>query len=148
MRPLGSLWSILAKWQFVNRLPNVSIANLFLSRSVAQSEQGADLRLLENFRMDALAEHSGLHTDLLASSACCPSTGSRTLGLANQHLRFCGACMQEGFHATLFLLGLLHLQCRLVLGSKVSPSLHRRVNLPKRCVHDGQQMQARKLTWQ
>lgn len=102
VRPLESLWSILTKWQFVNRLPYVSIASLLLSRCAAQSEQGADLRLLENFRMDALAEHSGLGADLLASSACCPSLDSRTLGLASRHLRFCGACMQEGFHAALF----------------------------------------------
>lgn len=102
VRPLESLWSILAKWQFVNRLPYVSIASLLLSRCAAQSEQGADLRLLENFRIDALAEHTGLGADLLASSACCPSSDSRTLGLASRHLRFCEACMQEGFHAALF----------------------------------------------
>ena len=102
VRPLESLWSILAKWQFVNRLPFVNLARLFLSHSAAQSEQGADLRLLESFKIDALAEHSGLSADFLASAACCAGTDSRTLGLASQHFRFCAACLKEGFHAALF----------------------------------------------
>ena len=68
IRPLESLWSILAKWQFVNRLPYSSIASAIL-RNVTV-DQGVDLRLLDHFRPDAFAEHSGVSHDMLASSAC------------------------------------------------------------------------------
>jgi hypothetical protein len=102
VRPLESLWSILAKWQFVNRVPYSTIASSILTRSGAAAEHGVDLRLLEHFCMDALAEHSGLSHSMIASAACSPSADSRMIEFASQHLRFCAACMEEGFHAALF----------------------------------------------
>src|ERR1039457_4978624 len=100
VRPLESLWSILAKWQFVNRLPYSAIATAIL-RNVTV-DQGVDLRLLVQFRLDALAEHSGVSHGMLASAACSSCTDSRMIEIASQHLRFCATCMAEGFHAVLF----------------------------------------------
>lgn len=36
---------------------------------------------------------------------------------------------------------------RLVLRTEISPGVHRRVNLPECCVHDGQQVQPCELAW-
>jgi len=100
VRPLESLWSILAKWQFVNRLPYSTIASAILRQVTV--DQGVDLRLLDHFRLDAFSEHSGVSRNMLASAACSPSGDSRMIEITSQHLRFCVACMEEGFHATLF----------------------------------------------
>ena len=102
VRPLESLWSILAKWQFVNCLPYSTIVATLMMPSATTPDQGVDLRVLSPFHLDAFVEHSGLSQNLLASAACCSSTNSRILGLVSQHLRFCAVCMQEGFHAALF----------------------------------------------
>lgn len=100
VRPLESLWSILAKWQFVNRLPYSTIATAILRHLTV--DQGVDLRLLDHFRLDSFAEHTGLSHDMLASAACSPRADSRMIEIASQNLRFCAACMAEGFHAALF----------------------------------------------
>lgn len=102
VQPLESLWSILSKWQFVNRLPYSTIANAILARSAETSSQGVDLRSLDQFRLDALAEHSGVSPNTLASAACSPSANSRMIEFASQYLRYCAACMADGFHAVLF----------------------------------------------
>ena len=102
IRPLESMWGIMAKWQFVNRLPYASLATSLLTRSATASDQGIDLRLLGAFRLERLVEHSGLSHSMLASATCCSSADSETIRLVSPYLRFCGVCMQEGFHAVLF----------------------------------------------
>ena len=102
VRPLESLWSILAKWQFVNCLPYSHVVSTLLVPSVVIPDQGIDLRVLCAFQVDAFVEHSGLSQSMLANAACCSSGTSHTIGLVSQHLRFCAVCMQEGFHAALF----------------------------------------------
>ncbi len=101
-QPLESLWGILTKWQFVNRLPYSTIAACVSSLARAQMYEGVDLRVLEAFDLDALAHHSGVPRAALAGGACSASAASSVLGRASVGLRFCGSCMQQGFHATLF----------------------------------------------
>lgn len=100
VRPTESLWTILAKWQFVNRLPYSSIASVILRQVTV--DQGVDLRVLDQFRLDAFSDHSGISRERLASAACSPNADARMIEIASQHLRFCTVCMGEGFHAALF----------------------------------------------
>jgi len=69
--------------------------------SLAHSE-GADLRVLEPFNLEALAQHTRLTPELLARGFCARSALCLVLDIASPHLRFCSQCMQQGFHATLF----------------------------------------------
>ena len=73
-----------------------------LTRPAADARTGADLRILEGFNLDGMAKHGGLPRAALAKGACCRSADSLLLAIASAHLRFCPACLREGFHATLF----------------------------------------------
>jgi hypothetical protein len=101
-RSLESLWGILAKWQFVNRLPYWSIANCVSALSRANLYQGVDLRVLESFDLQALALCSGVGHSALCGGACVARSVCPELAFTSAHLRWCAACMNEGFHATLF----------------------------------------------
>lgn len=101
-QPLESLWGILSKWQFVNCLPYSTIAASIFSGPQTESYVGVDLRVLDVFKLAALAEYSGLSRDALAGGACSGSADSFDIAYASAHLRFCPSCMQEGFHATLY----------------------------------------------
>ena len=48
VRPLESLWSILAKWQFVNCLPYSTIVATLMMPSATTPDQGVDLRVLSH----------------------------------------------------------------------------------------------------
>jgi hypothetical protein len=101
-QPVESLWAILAKWQFVNRLPYATVARCVSSLSAGGLYQGVDLRLLEAFDLDALARFSGIQLSALCAGACVATSSSPALALTSTHLRWCQACMDEGFHAALF----------------------------------------------
>ncbi len=101
-RPQESLWSILAKWQFLNCLGYPALAACVSTLSRADIYQGVDLRVLEGFDAEALVHHSGVPRTSLAGGACSASAESPILRLASDRLRFCPLCMEEGFHATLF----------------------------------------------
>ena len=73
-----------------------------LTRPAADARTGADLRILEGFNLNGMAKHGGLPRAALAKGACCRSADSLLLAIASAHLRFCPACLREGFHATLF----------------------------------------------
>jgi hypothetical protein len=99
---LESLWSILAKWQFVNRLPYWSLARCVSALSRANLYEGVDLRVLESFDLQALAECTGVPHGALCGGACVATLACSGLAFACTSLRWCRACMNEGFHATLF----------------------------------------------
>ena len=103
-RPLESLWGIFAKWQFVNCVPYSTIASCMLKRPAADAGTGTgvDFRILEGFNLDAIAMHGGVTRAALAKGACCRSSNSLVLAIASADLRFCPACLHDGFHATLF----------------------------------------------
>lgn len=101
-QPLESLWAIVGKWQFVNRLPYATVARCVSSLSRAGLYQGVDLRVLEAFDLDALAHFSGIQVSALCAGACVASQSSPALALTSANLRWCPACMNEGFHAALF----------------------------------------------
>lgn len=101
-RPVESLWAIVGKWQFANRLPYATVARCVSSLSRAGLYQGVDLRVLEAFDLDALAHFSGIQPSALCAGACVASPSSPALALTSADLRWCPACMNEGFHAALF----------------------------------------------
>jgi hypothetical protein len=101
-QPVESLWAIVSKWQFVNRLPYATVARCVSSLSHAGLYQGVDLRVLEAFDLHALAHFSGIEPSALCAGACAASPSSPALALASTNLRWCIACMNEGFHAALF----------------------------------------------
>lgn len=101
-RPVESLWAIVGKWQFVNRLPYATVARCVSSLSRTGLYQGVDLRVLESFDLDALAHFSGMQPGALCAGACVASQSSPALALTSANLRWCPACMTEGFHAALF----------------------------------------------
>ena len=72
-QPLESLWAIVGKWQFVNRLPYATVARCVSSLSRAGLYQGVDLRVLEAFDLDALAHFSGIQLRALCAGACVAS---------------------------------------------------------------------------
>lgn len=100
--PLESLWSILSKWQFANRVPYSCVAAAILARPYPQADAGVDLRVCNVFDLNALAEHTGVAAAALARGACGGSHETRVLVIASEYLRYCRACMKQGFHATLF----------------------------------------------
>ena len=101
-RPVESLWAIVSKWQFINRLPFSTLARCVSSLTRTSLYQGVDLRVLQAFNLDALAHFSGIERSSLCAGACVPKFSSTTLLLTSPNLRWCRACMNEGFHATLF----------------------------------------------
>ena len=101
-QPLESLWAIVGKWQFVNRLPYATVARCVSSLSRTGLYQGVDLRVLEAFDRDALAHFSGIQLRALCAGACVTSQSSPALALTSANLRWCPACMNKGFHAALF----------------------------------------------
>ena len=101
-RPVESLWAIVAKWQFINRLPFSTLAKCLSSSSRDRYYLGVDLRVLEAFDLDALTHFSGIQYSALCAGACAPRWSSDALILTCTNLRWCRACMNEGFHATLF----------------------------------------------
>jgi hypothetical protein len=101
-QPLESLWAIVGKWQFVNRLPYSTVARCISSLSRTGLYQGVDLRLLEAVDLDALAHFSGIQLRALCAGACVASQSSPALAVTSANLRWCPACMNKGFHAALF----------------------------------------------
>ena len=101
-QPVESLWAIVGKWQFVNRLPYATVARCVSSLSRTGLYQGVDLRVLEAFDLGALAHFSGIQPSALCAGACVASQSSPALSLTSANLRWCLACMNEGFHAALF----------------------------------------------
>ena len=53
-------------------------------------------------QLDALAHFSGIQPSALCAGACVASPSSPALALTSADLRWCPACMNEGFHAALF----------------------------------------------
>ena len=100
--PCESLWGMLSKWQFVNRLPYTTAAAAIIARPVALTDTGVDLRVISAFDLNALALHSGISAVTLAGGACGCSPDARVLAITSDYLRYCSACMQVGYHAALF----------------------------------------------
>jgi hypothetical protein len=57
---MESLWAMLARWQYVNRVPYATLATVALAPPPADSATGADLRTLAGFELDSLSHHTGL----------------------------------------------------------------------------------------
>jgi hypothetical protein len=105
--PLESLWSILSKWQFANRVAYSVVAQSFFAGAYVQADLGVDLRLGVSFDLRRISEHTGVPLNDLARGLCALAHHSRLGTLASEHLRFCATCLATGFHATLFQFALL-----------------------------------------
>lgn len=103
-----SLWTILNRFQWLNRLPSAMVLEI-LSRN--QGNQSAsvsfDLRVRVPPALNALPTDFGVEPPILAASIFEISDRRVARAISSSHLRFCEQCLLNGFHATVHQCSLL-----------------------------------------
>ena len=101
-RPGESAWSSVAKFQWLNRLTWTQLYEALGTCTAVLSSEGVDLRCGQHFDMARLAAALRLDTTTLRQSFCVTKRHEPIIELSAEILRFCPACIAQGYHATLF----------------------------------------------
>jgi hypothetical protein len=95
------MWMRLSKFSLCNRLSVHALANLIAVRPDEALSDGVDLRRADRFVLDKISSLLEISDASTRMGFCCFRTHA-ALGWASTELRYCPACLEQGFHAAWF----------------------------------------------